>query len=267
MFIMNLRFRHGCILFWAFALFHAGIAAAHAATASGGFESVKQGQELASRIRSQRPLPEATASLIVRDSKGMRRVMDVRLRVVEDSEEAWRVIYSATPRQLNFATTTNALERLTVLHQRDQAPRFRLETVAGDPGVTNTVELIGAAAEIRFAGSDFHLSDLAMDFLYWPEQRFLRHEIKKSRSCRVLESINPEVSGTGLARVVSWADVETGNLLRAEAFDSRGKRARDFTVSKVSKVNGRWQLREIRIYDYRTDSTTTLEFELDVPAE
>ena len=233
----------------------------------GNFEAAQQGAELAARVRSQRPLPEATASLMVRDSKGLRKSMAVRLRTSEVSPRSWQVIYTATPRDHEPPSTTNTWEQLIVLQSPDHPPKHERTVVYGNPPSTNRMELTGNRAGIPFAGSDFFLSDLAMDFLHWPEQHLLRHEIKKSRSCRVLESINPDADAAAYARVVSWADIETGNLVRVEAFDSKGKKVKDFTVSKVARVNGKWQLREIRIYDYRNDSTTTLEFEIDVDAE
>lgn len=233
------------------------------AAAPGDFNAAREGRELAARILQQRPLPEASATLTTRDAGGNRRLFDVRLHVAEIGSNHWSSIYDATPRG---ESPQGGRERLKVIRQEGQPSQYEYETRLGAEGSPAKLSMLqGARASVPFSKSDFWLSDLGMEFLAWPEQRVLRHEIKKSRSCKVLESLNTSQESEDYARVVSWVDIETGNLLRAEAFDAQGKRRKEFTVSKVAKAQGRWQVREIRIYDYKTDSSTTLEFELDVP--
>src|SRR5436190_1178348 len=52
-------------------------------------------------------------------------------------------------------------------------------------------EIFGDHLAKPFAGSDFWLCDLALEFLHWPEQKILKTELRKTLSCKVLESINP----------------------------------------------------------------------------
>jgi hypothetical protein len=59
-----------------------------------------------------------------------------------------------------------------------------------------------------FTGSDFWIADLGLDFLHWPKQRLLRKEMRHSKSCEVLESVNPQSVPGGYARVVSWIMIE-----------------------------------------------------------
>lgn len=234
-----------------------------AAAAPDLFTAAREGLSLAARLREQRPLPEASGSLTTRRADGSLVVHDVRLKVVEHGSNRWSTVYETNPRGTAGQGTS---ERLEVIRESGQAIRYRLAAAPGGEGKPGPVaEVSGAQAAVAFARTDFWLSDLGLEFLAWPEQRVLRSEMRKSRSCKVLESLNPGRQGEDYARVISWVDIETGNLLRAEAYDAAGKRRKEFSVSKVGKAQGRWQVREIRIYDHRADSTTTLEFELDVP--
>ena len=44
---------------------------------------------------------------------------------------------------------------------------------------------------IPFAGSDFWIADLGLEFFHWPEQKVLKKEFRRNCSCVVLESTNP----------------------------------------------------------------------------
>jgi hypothetical protein len=73
-----------------------------------------------------------------------------------------------------------------------------------------------------FAGSDFWICDLGLEFFHWPQQKILKHEMRRGRSCKVLESTNPDPSPNGYSRVVSWIDNETLGIVQAEAYDAKG---------------------------------------------
>src|SRR5205823_8188268 len=60
-----------------------------------------------------------------------------------------------------------------------------------------------------FAGSDFWLADLGLEFFHWPEQNLKKQEMRRGRPCQVLESINPKPSAGGYSRVLCWVDGET----------------------------------------------------------
>jgi hypothetical protein len=86
--------------------------------------------------------------------------------------------------------------------------------------------------------------------------------MRRGRSCRVLESINPKRVPGGYSRVVAWIDVETDGLIRAEAFDQDNKLLKEFSVGSFKKVKGKWELQDMEIRNERTDSRTRLEFNL-----
>jgi hypothetical protein len=115
------------------------------------------------------------------------------------------------------------------------------------------------------AGSDVWVSDLALEFLHWPEQKLLRSEPSGARMCHVLESSNPGTNG--YARVVSWVDIKYSALLNAEAFDRAGKLVKRFSTGsfkKITRADGQeaWFLQDVKIADRRTESVTELSFEI-----
>jgi hypothetical protein len=116
-----------------------------------------------------------------------------------------------------------------------------------------------------FAGSDFWFADLGLEFLHWPGQKLVKKEMRKGRSCRVVESINPSPGSKGYARVLSWIDFETGGLIRAEAYDRAGRQVKEFSIQKMKKVNGVWRLKQMEILNLLQDSRTLLEFDLEIP--
>jgi hypothetical protein len=152
------------------------------------------------------------------------------------------------------------VERLSVGRAVDQPNRYRWERSV--QGQLQPQDLRGGEAAVPFARSDFLLSDLAMEFLHWPEQRLLRikNAMRKGRSCRVLESRNPSAAPGGYARVVSWVDRDTGGLILAEAFDADNRLLKHFSIGSVTKVNDRWELKDMEIRDEVLDSRSRLEF-------
>jgi Outer membrane lipoprotein-sorting protein len=114
-----------------------------------------------------------------------------------------------------------------------------------------------------FFDSDFWVADLGLEFFHWPEQKILKHEMRRGRACKVLESTNPAPSTNSYSRVVSWIDNESGGIVQAEAYDSKNKLLKEFAPKSFKKVNGRWELQEMEIRNVQTGSRTRLEFDLE----
>ena len=114
-----------------------------------------------------------------------------------------------------------------------------------------------------FAGSDFWICDLGLEFFHWPQQKILPKTtpLKRGRDYTLLESTNP--STNGYSRVLSWIDKETGGILQAEAYDATGKLLKEFEPKSFKKVNGQWELQEMEIRNVQTGSRTRLEFDLN----
>jgi hypothetical protein len=170
----------------------------------------------------------------------------------------WKMVYLAS------ATEHAGAEQLTVVHTTN-GPTQYLYAQASKPGepVGEPKILTGAQAEIPLAGSDFWLSDLGFEFFHWPQQIRHKGEIRRSRSCFVLESINPNAKRGEYARVVSWIDKESGAPIEAEAHGTDGKLLKQFEIGSVQKIDGRYEVKDLKMSNRANSSRTTLEFELD----
>jgi hypothetical protein len=127
-------------------------------------------------------------------------------------------------------------------------------------------ELSAAEANVPLGGSDFWLSDLALDFLNWPVQMERKGEIRGSRSCFVLESINPHPAPKGYSRVKTWIDKEQLAPLEAYAYraDNTNSVLKAFTVGSVTKMSdGHYAIKDIEMNNRQTGSTTRLVFDLE----
>lgn len=113
-----------------------------------------------------------------------------------------------------------------------------------------------------FAGSDFWIADLGLEFFHWPEQKIIGHDTRRMRDCTELESDNPNPSAGGYSRVVTWIDNQTLAIIYAEAYDANNKRLKVFDPKKVKKVNGQWELEDIEIQNVQTHSRTWIRFDL-----
>lgn len=175
-------------------------------------------------------------------------------------EETWESVYETG------ATPNEGRRQLFITHRVTEPNRYELFEVSLDGSKTNSMVFTGNEAAVPFAGTDFWMSDLGMEFLHWPEQRQIRDAkitMKWGRPMKVIESINPRPGPRGYSRVVSWIDSELGSLTRAEAYDVEGKRFKVFELKSFKKVNGRWEVKEMEIRNDKTDSRTRLEFQFD----
>lgn len=132
------------------------------------------------------------------------------------------------------------------------------------PGVSNSPPPHAPIAPTEsFAGSDFLLGDLGLEFLHWRDQKLLRKEMTMSRPCRVLESRpGPGDASLGYSRVVAWIDNETGGILRAQAYDAAGKLLKEFELNSFKKVAGQYRLEEMEMRNVQTRSRTRLIFDV-----
>jgi len=155
-------------------------------------------------------------------------------------------------------------ERLTVVHTSGKPNRYELVHSAAT-GCTNPVarELTADQVMAPFAGSDFWVADLGLEFLHWPAQRVLRYEMRHSKSCKVLESVNTQPVPGGYARVVSWVMFESPHgIVHADAYDARGERIKYWDPKNLEKVEGEYQLEEMEMRNRQTGSRTVIKFDL-----
>ena len=214
-------------------------------------EAEVEGQLFVQKILAQMP-PENysnSATLRVRAKKGEWTNYVVTSRVLV-GRDYWKNIFTSD-------ALAPAHEVFTVTHTLDQPNAYIHEAIDGE-----SEKMLPSSKATPFAGSDFWLGDLALDFFHWPEQRVLKKEFHRECSCTVLESVNPHPEPNGYSRMVSWIDNDTLAVIDAYAYDAGGKRLKELSPISVKKVNGQYQVKEIEIQNVQTGSRTQLEFDL-----
>jgi hypothetical protein len=233
-----------------------------------------QGHQLAQQLCEARPVENFTNTgiLQIRGGNGNRTNIPVKFKVIVTADD-WRSVYEII--QTNVFVTGESyptLEKLFISHNESQTNNYRDEIYTGDifatRGHRHTTGVIGMRSgnELNqsFAGSDFWLCDLGLEFFHWPAQKVLPKttNLKRGRDYTLLESTNPNPATNGYSRVLSWIDKETGGILAAEAYDYNGRLLKEFAPKSFKKVNGQWELQEMEIDNGQTGSRTRLEFDL-----
>lgn len=208
-----------------------------------------QGRNLARQISEQQPAENFTNTgvLKIRDGKGDTSEVPIKFETLVTTTN-WLSVYDA-----EFSLG----EDLRVVHVGNETNEYRFHS----PNGKNT-SLSGNETMIPFANSDFWLCDLGLEFFHWPEQKILKHEIKRSRACTVLESTNPNPSTNGYSRVISWIDNETLGIVMAYAYDAQDKKLKEFYPKDFKKVNGAWQVGMMEMDNVQTGSRSRMEFDL-----
>ena len=236
-----------------------------------------QGRKLALRLLEQQPAESFTNTgvLKIRGANGHRSEIPVKCEVIVTATN-WASIY--------MAFFTNATETLKIIHPLDQ-PEARLGDFPGGGKIVGNIEdRIGTAETMEhsypstgrlriannlwaesFAGSDFSVADLGLEFFHWPAQKILKKEFRRNCSCMVLESTNPNPATNGYSRVDSWIDEESGGIVMARAYDAQGRLLKEFYPKDVRKVKGQWQVESLEIDNVQTGSRTRLEFDQKPP--
>lgn len=217
-----------------------------------GVDGVKLGQELAQKLRSAAPSEASEFTGVLKINKpGFTNSVPIQCRI-DVQPDCWTVTYETK------AGGNQPPQKLSIKHAPDK------------PNVYSYSEGKGAARELKrqeltlpLAGSDFWLMDLGLEFVHWPQQRVTELEMRRSISCRVLESRDPKPVPGGYARVLSWVDVETDAIILAEAYDASGQESKTFKIGSFKKVEGEWQLRDMEIRNPKAKTRTKLEFNLE----
>ena len=226
------------------------------------------GRQIAQKLLDQQPMESFTNTgvLQIRGAKGERSNVPVKCEVIAPATNSnWLSIYEAN--------ATNQSVRLVVIHGANQMNEYFCFTnsaeqipILGDIPMLGHLfpshQLTGDQIMASFAGSDFWLGDLGLEFLHWPGQKILRGDTARGRLCKVLESTNPNPPTNGYSRVLCWVDNETMGIVEAEAYDAKNKKLKEFLPKDFKKVNGQWQVGSMKIDNVQTGSRTTLEFDL-----
>jgi hypothetical protein len=218
----------------------------------------QDGEALAEELRESVPPGEVDVQgmIRIRAGDGRRHSLPFHYQVLLTAD-GWQSIYETS----GGGMTTP--QRLTVVRRPGQPNQYLLETIAPGDGERVVTTLTGDEAMVPFAGSDFWLADLGLEFLHWPHheiRRDLRITRRKGRPCQILESRTDTPSPGGYSRVVSWIDRETRQPIIAEAYGADGKRFKEFEVGGVTKVDGVWEIKNLEMRNLRSDSRSVLEF-------
>jgi hypothetical protein len=228
------------------------------------------GRQIAQKLLDQQPTESFTntGALQIRGAKGERSNVPVKCEVIAPATNSnWLSIYEAN--------ATNQSVRLVVIHGANQMNEYFCFTnsaeqipILGDIPMLGHLfpshQLTGDQIMASFAGSDFWICDLGLEFLHWPEQKVLRGDTARGQLCKVLESTNPNPSTNGYSRVLCWIDNETLGIVEAEAYDAKGKKLKEFYPKdfQKDKATGQWQVGSMEIDNVQTDSRTRLELDL-----
>ena len=237
---------------------------AMAQTTNGLSDAQIQGRHLVQQLLELCPTTNFAQEgvLKIRGGKGKHSEIPMKCEVIVTATN-WLNRYEA-----KFGSNITNVTTLVVTHCDEDLNRYLLfeneETVrVSGSGARLQIGMgvSGNRTMIPFAGSDFWVADLGLEFFHWPEQKILKHEMRRGRACKVLESTNPNPSTNGYVRVVSWIDNESGGIVQAEAYDFNNKLLKEFAPKSFKKVNGQWELQEMEIRNVQTGSRTRLEFE------
>jgi hypothetical protein len=232
-----------------------GLAAGLAATAQAGdglSDAELQGQALAQKILAQQPANGYTNSGTLEVSGPHATPEHIRITVtVEVTTTNWSNRYAAS-------SGTNGTEVLLVTHAGAEPSQYRLTVNGAHP-----VAVDAHQTARPFAGSDFWLCDLGLEFFHWPGQKVLQRHVHRSCACTLLESTNPHPELGGYARVTCWIDNDSLGIVEAYAYDASGHELKNFYPKNLEKVNGQYQVQSMIIKNSQTGSTSHLEFDLD----
>jgi hypothetical protein len=247
------------LAFLALALGTSGAPSAPAVREAASDDANGQGKALVQDLLSRIPREDAEILGLLKMRAPNRPLIEIPIKTtIRVAQDAWHDIYETQPIGDRLG------EILIVKHrgrERNEYSHARFESREQPPKFT-TVQ--GTNLFQPFAGSDFFLADLGLEFLHWPSQKVVKKEMRKSRACRVVESLNPNPGIGGYSRVLSWLDVESGNIIRAEGYDLNNRKLKEFSIRKIDRSEGKVQVKEMEIINDQTDSRTRLEFNLEV---
>jgi outer membrane lipoprotein-sorting protein len=214
-------------------------------------QAESEARALVAEMLSQKPAQTNTGLLKIRDGNGVQRRLPMRFVIWSTatcSTSVYEVQDPGPPRRDL---------KLTVVHTDGRPNQYLLSENGG-----TAKTLTGNEAMIPFASSDFWVADLGLEFLHWPQQRLSKKEMRRSRFCDVLESVNPQPAADGYSRVVSWIEQEPPHgIVHADAYDAKGERIKQFDPKEFEKIQGEYQLQEMEIHR-KSGARSSIEFDL-----
>jgi hypothetical protein len=127
-----------------------------------------------------------------------------------------------------------------VLQLRDESSVLSDQTAGGKQIVS------GAKMNQPVRGTDITYEDLSLRFLYWKNAKYEGEQRVKGITCSII-LVQPasRISPYGSVRI--WVAKDRGAMLRAEAFDWKGKPVKRFEVVSGQRIEGKTVFKQIRI--------------------
>jgi hypothetical protein len=211
-----------------------------------------EAKELVAQMLAQRPAESGTNDAVLKISPGKNKWHEAPLKISIFAEgNAVSTLYET-------ANTNATTTRLLIKHVRGAPTVYELWEGQGDAGR----KLSGTESMMPFAGSDFWLADLGLEFLHWPNQRLLKKELRRHQACGVLESTNPQTNG--YSRIVCWVDLDAPHgIVHADGYGPDGQLLKVFDPTSIKKVHGEYELAEMEIRNRKTGSRTRIDFKVE----
>ena len=230
-----------------------------------------QGRNLAQQLCELRPETNLSQAgvLVVRDANGNHSNLPIKFEGIVYPTERYYIGLQTNWYSIYQAFPTNGLnEELCITHRKNLPNKYSHHFGSGigrEPEVEFSHAIWPGNMEEPFGHSDFWIADLGLEFFHWPQQKILPKttNLKRGREYTLLESTNPNPSTNGYSRVLSWIDKESGGILEAQAYDTKGELLKVFEPKSFKKVDGQWELQEMEIRNVQTGSRTRLEFDLN----
>lgn len=220
-----------------------------------------EGAALVTKMLAMKPSESVTNSATLHVRVNRTNQFEVPISIeVQVGETNWTTTYRT------LTGTSSVTSALTFTCSASTSNTYELRHDKGD--ATETKRLHGAEAMVPFAGSDFWVADLGLEFLHWPVQRLVKKELCRGESCYRIESIAPPSQTNGYVRVVSWMDIDSFNagfvgLVQVQTYDASRKMLKEFRPITFKKVKGEYQVEELKMENFRTGSETVLRFHLN----
>jgi Outer membrane lipoprotein-sorting protein len=111
----------------------------------------------------------------------------------------------------------------------------------------------GSQLTEKVRGTDLSYEDLSLHFLYWANPRVEGEQTVKGFSCWII-LVRHVGRDSNYASVRMWVTKEGSGLLRAEAFNGKGKLEKRFEVVSGQRVEDKWIPKQVRIQVYNPET-------------
>jgi len=127
-----------------------------------------------------------------------------------------------------------------VLQLRDESS-ILTDQAAGGKQIVSGAKMI---QPVR--GTDITYEDLSLRFLYWRNAKYEGEQRVKGITCSII-LVQPAARISPYGSVRIWVAKDRGAMLRAEAFDWKGRLVKRFEVVSGQRIEGKTIFRQIRI--------------------